>query len=71
MRWGADADPWLLSVLDHAIQKLLVHIIWAHALQFCFPKEGAVLTLFSLRSLAELAMPPNYFDLGPNAVYHL
>ena len=48
------------------MQNLLMYIIWAHAL-----KEGVVLTLFSLRSLAELAMSPNYFDLSPDTVYHL
>jgi hypothetical protein len=37
-------------------------------LQFCFSKEGTVLTLYPLRSLAELTMPLTFVDTDPNLV---
>ena len=46
-------------------------IIQAPALQFCFSKEGTVLTLYSLRSPAELAMLSDYFDPDPDAAYYM
>ncbi len=44
-RLGADADTWLLTVFNHPIQKVLMYITWASALQFCFSKDGASLDL--------------------------
>lgn len=59
----SDADPWLLPV----------HIIGVPTfkLQFSLPLEGTVLTLYPLRSLAELEMSPDNIDLGPNAAYYM
>lgn len=50
-----------------------MHIIEASALQLqlCFPKEGMALALYSLHSLAELAMSSGYFDLGPDGAYYM
>lgn len=59
-----DADPWLLPV----------HIIQAPTfkLQFCLPKaQGTILTLYPLRSLAELEMSSDNIDLGPDAAYYM
>jgi hypothetical protein len=40
-------------------------------LQFYFSKEGTVLTLYSLRSLAELAMSSDDFLADPDAAYYM